>query len=259
VSLLSPRQPVPSVIGRRYLTRPSQADHPLPKVAHPLQVAPPAAVPDKVDLRPWLTPIRDQGSEGSCFSFAGAALKEFNCSQYAKLEGPVAWWLSPAYLAWRVRVAEGTFPQDAGASIADTMAVLQSWGVCPESFLPFAMNPAQAGNAACDVAARPYRIGTPCVVDFSNPDNLKRVLAANKVVPLGFDCTQSFEQTGSDGVVKQPDPNEGSVGGHAVLACGYDADGVYIRNSWGQGWAKDGYAQMPWSYLSEWFEAWATA
>lgn len=38
-----------------------------------------------------------------------------------------------------------------------------------------------------------------------------------------------------------------SLGGHAVVICGYDQTGVYIQNSWGQEWASMGFAIVPWS------------
>ncbi len=49
-----------------------------------------------------------------------------------------------------------------------------------------------------------------------------------------------------------PQPAEQALGGHAVLAVGYD-DGQqrFIRNSWGPGWGIQGYCMMPYLYLSD--------
>ena len=47
-------------------------------------------------------------------------------------------------------------------------------------------------------------------------------------------------------------PKEGAVGGHAVLAVGYDDDQsqrFIVRNSWGRGWGQKGYFTMPYPYL----------
>jgi C1A family cysteine protease len=46
-------------------------------------------------------------------------------------------------------------------------------------------------------------------------------------------------------------PGEGVVGGHAVLAVGYDdkSERFIVRNSWGVSWGKRGYFTMPYSYL----------
>lgn len=37
-----------------------------------------------------------------------------------------------------------------------------------------------------------------------------------------------------------------SVGGHAVLCCGYNRDGVIIHNSWGEDWGDYGFALITW-------------
>src|SRR2546430_246987 len=53
------------------------------------------------------------------------------------------------------------------------------------------------------------------------------------------------------GVLQMPKPREGVVGGHAVLAVGYDdkTERFVVRNSWGSSWGKRGYFTMPYSYL----------
>ena len=42
------------------------------------------------------------------------------------------------------------------------------------------------------------------------------------------------------------------LGGHAILAVGYDdAKGRLIfRNSWGASWGRKGYGEMPYDYLT---------
>jgi C1A family cysteine protease len=48
-----------------------------------------------------------------------------------------------------------------------------------------------------------------------------------------------------------PSPKEKLVGGHAVLAVGYDhpREQFIVRNSWGADWGMQGYCTMPYSYL----------
>jgi len=50
-----------------------------------------------------------------------------------------------------------------------------------------------------------------------------------------------------------PQPGESVLGGHAVAAVGYDdAQQKFIcRNSWGSGWGKSGYFQMPYAYVTQ--------
>ena len=54
------------------------------------------------------------------------------------------------------------------------------------------------------------------------------------------------------GVLSMPGPDEDVVGGHAVLAVGYDdaTQTFLVRNSWGADWGQAGYFTMPYAYLT---------
>lgn len=253
--------PATSKLGRAYGYRPPHEGHPVVQRAQALRFSP-SKLPDSVDLRPELRPVRDQGQEGSCFAHAAAALKEHNCVRWEKARGgpatPLGDYLSVAYLSWRTRLAMGTFPADSGASIADVMGVLQGWGACPESFLPYNANPSEAGNAQCDVAAAPYRVAQPLTVDV-DATAWRQVLEAGHSICIGFSVHESFEETGPDGVVPPVQPGEGLLGGHAVLVCGFDARGFVVRNSWGAGWGDGGYCYFRDDYLSNVWECWTSA
>lgn len=60
-------------------------------------------------------------------------------------------------------------------------------------------------------------------------------------------CIAGFQITSEwfspRGAVIRGDVKE-SEGGHAVEIVGYDEDGIIICNSWGSGWAKDGFVYM---------------
>jgi C1A family cysteine protease len=63
----------------------------------------------------------------------------------------------------------------------------------------------------------------------------------------------SLDQPQSCWVVPMPAPREHVLGGHAVLAVGYDdAEQRFdVRNSWGDQWGNGGYFTMPYAYLTE--------
>ena len=44
-------------------------------------------------------------------------------------------------------------------------------------------------------------------------------------------------------------PDMRKLGGHAVCLCGYDEEGLYIQNSWGENWGLYGFALIPWSMV----------
>jgi C1A family cysteine protease len=64
---------------------------------------------------------------------------------------------------------------------------------------------------------------------------------------------ESFESPAVEktGALDLPKPEEKSVGGHAVMAVGYDdsTERFLIRNSWGADWGLQGYFTMPYVYL----------
>ena len=70
---------------------------------------------------------------------------------------------------------------------------------------------------------------------------------------FGFTVYESFESpaVAKTGRLNLPKPSEKSLGGHAVMAAGYDdaTKRFLIRNSWGTDWGMKGYFTIPYAYL----------
>ncbi|MBU0634282.1 MAG: C1 family peptidase, partial [Candidatus Omnitrophica bacterium] len=70
---------------------------------------------------------------------------------------------------------------------------------------------------------------------------------------FGFTVYESFEakKVSRTGIVNMPKRTERAIGGHAVLAVGYDQNEkrILVRNSWGNKWGQNGYFTMPFKYL----------
>src|SRR5579883_1720069 len=49
-----------------------------------------------------------------------------------------------------------------------------------------------------------------------------------------------------------------SRGGHAVFATKYDANGLWIENSWGTSWGLNGWGELSWSFVNQYVTAAAT-
>lgn len=246
--------------AHRFLYRPPPKNHPL---FTRCRISPSvASLPPAVDLRPFMLPPRDQGGEGCCSGFSTAALREGLRSIALKTTAQTQQ-LSPAYLYARTRMAEGTFPQDAGATIADEMTTLENYGACPESVLPYSGNASEGPTPAADVQAVPFRCGTPQLLNRGGQVaaiDVQASLASNQPVVFGMQLQQSFESTGADGIVPTPGPTSTDpvLGGHAMLCVGYDqaTQRFTIRNSWSASWGAAGYCYMPFGMLVAWFEAW---
>ncbi len=82
---------------------------------------------------------------------------------------------------------------------------------------------------------------------------MKGCLASGYPFVFGFTVYPSFEsdEVARSGIVPIPGASEQTLGGHAVLAVGYDdtKNMFIVRNSWGSGWGLAGYFYMPYAYL----------
>jgi|GEM_PF-2715542 hypothetical protein len=254
-----------------YKLRPSPLNHPLVKASmdrwakglpSPVPASMGVAPPAGADLSPFFAGIRNQGGEGACTGFATAQFREVQMAALEWKEGmvpvPLPLRLSPAYLYARTRMGEGTFPADSGATMADEFAVLQAYGVCPETDMPYDQDPAEPIPNIADAAAVEYRIGQPTMVDLDDPKNGMAVLNARLPIAIAIPVYDSFEGLGAGGVLPVPDPSKEALhGGHGVLLIGYDAGRQLYKgvNQWGTSWGAGGYFWMPMSGYPIW-EAW---
>jgi C1A family cysteine protease len=128
-------------------------------------------------------------------------------------------------------------------------------GACPESMWPY------VEDVFADMPPAPcFKIGKlHPAVNYSRVSQdlgtMKACLAAGYPFVLGFTVYESFESddVAHTGVVQLPDVSETSMGGHAVMAVGYDdpSGRFLVRNSWGVGWGMGGYFTIPYAYLTD--------
>jgi C1A family cysteine protease len=226
-------------------------------------VPPPTAqaLPSSVDLRSGCPPVYDQGQLGSCTGNAIAGAIEF---EQIKQKLP-AFTPSRLFIYYNERVIEHDVPLDHGAQIRDGIKSVATQGVCPETSWPYSdenKDPdpcpecpyAKKPSDSCYVEAKKHTVKlyqrlTPVV------NTLKGCLASGYPFVFGFTVYASFESqaVASTGIVPMPASGEQVVGGHAVLAVGYDdsKQQFIVRNSWGAGWGIQGYFMMPYAYLAD--------
>lgn len=241
---------------RRLGWKPDHPDHRDALFAVPHTMAAP---PAHVDLRPQCPPVYDQGQLGSCTANAIAGAIEFDQKKQAVPE----FIPSRLFIYYNERVKEHSVLVDAGAQIRDGMQSVAKIGVCPESMWPYDdTHPANDGDpcptckfavkpdAACYVEAAKHKIASYSRLTQSL-SIMKACLASGYPFVFGFTCYDNLPFQSSDGVIPLPGPNNSVIGGHAVVAVGYDdASNLFtIRNSWGNAWGKSGYGFMPYSYL----------
>lgn len=220
--------------------------------------------PPLVDLRAQLPAVYDQGKIGSCTANAIAAAVEFELLRQQLTD------FIPArlFIYYNERAIEGHVDYDSGAQIRDGIKSVAHLGVCPESEWPYDDTPPLTDGGTWPPQARAgQRPPDSCYQDalqtvatsyhrvIQQLDQLKGCLAAGFPFVFGFTVYTSFEseEVAKSGEAQLPTPGEQAIGGHAVLAVGYDdaAQRFLVRNSWGAAWGQGGYFTLPYAYLTE--------
>jgi C1A family cysteine protease len=228
-------------------------------------------VPPRIDLRPTMPDVYDQGKIGSCTSNAIAA-----CIQFARKkngQGP-DFVPSRLFIYFNGRAIENTVGSDSGLSIHDAITVVETSGVCPEPDWPYDAVEAndkgefpKKNNRAVlkppqkiyENDAFPHRT----MVAFAIPQRIEQLqacLAAGFPFAFGFTIYSSFFDANKrpKTYIPVPKPQELPQSGHAVVAVGYDNSRQLIicRNSWN---TKDshgeiqekGHFYMPYAYITD--------
>jgi len=234
-------------------------------VAQPAKVGMPASV----DLRAWCPDIENQSSLGSCTAQAGVGLVEYYerraFGRHIDASRLFLYKATRNLLRWT---------GDTGAFLRTTMAALVLFGVPPEEYWPYVVTDFdEEPSAFCHAFAQNYqtlqyfRLDPPGVSKKTLLIRIRALLAAGLPSMFGFTVFSSISQARDDGKIPYPRSNERRMGGHAVIAVGFDdkikiknsglgetvetTGALLIRNSWGTRWGDEGYGWLPYEYVSE--------
>jgi C1A family cysteine protease len=206
-------------------------------------------LPVSVDLRGKCPPVYNQGQLGCCTGNGIAGAVEFD----QRKQGSKVFTPSRLFIYYNERAIEGTISQDSGAQVRDGIKSVATLGVPPEADWPYDIAKfADKPPASAYVAAKKDLVSSYARVS-QTLSQMQGCLADGYPFVFGFTVYESFESAAvaSSGVVPMPKSGEHVVGGHCVVAVGYeDSKRVFIiRNSWGTSWGMKGYCTIPYEYL----------
>lgn len=209
---------------------------------------------DFVDLRPFMSPVENQEHIGSCTAQAVMGAVEYlqiaTRGDYVDGSRLFLYKTTRSLLGWS---------GDTGAYIRETIKALRLFGICPEPYWTYDTTRYDEEPASfCYAFASNYK--NLRYYRLAHLEEIKHSITQGYPVAFGFTCLESlFTPTvQASGIIPFPNPKEKVLGGHAVLAVGYNQTGaernrcpdghVIIRNSWGS-WGDAGYGYLPFEYF----------
>lgn len=215
-----------------------------------------SSYPIRLDLREDWWEIGDQEDTGSCVGWASTdGLMRWHMIKAKKLEPFM--FLSPRFTWMASKETDEftsrpeTFIEGLGTTLKASMDVLRKFGSVPEDLLPFKIQTTMYlgtdkefySTAARRKISAYYNLGL-------NLRNWRAWLYRVGPIMAGLTVDESWDNaTKNGGYVDEFKPKT-ARGGHAIVVCGYRADGRFIiRNSWGKDWGDQGYAYVSTEYI----------
>lgn len=185
----------------------------------------------RLDFRPLLGPVRDQGARPTCLAHASTTAHEHARGSTVSL--------SPEYLHYFASSNDSSLE---GVDFPGVSRALLDPGQPAEMDCPYHQSePPTTWTPPTGLALYRRRSASPK----RSPDEVEALLDAGHAPVLGISTTDAFYAPASPWVIFPAGPVRGL---HAVVAVGigttYTTRRFLIRNSWGTAWADAGHAWL---------------
>lgn len=221
-------------------------------------------LPSAYSLEKYAPVALDQGSYGTCVANSMVqAVKIVQTKKRAEQYAMTKMFTSSAqfngsrmYIYDNARRRDGTsLYEDVGTTNYSACLAVEEHKICDESVWPYTsenLHRPPSHEAFVD-AARFKRFGYDRVS--SSLDGLKMALSEGNPVMIGIVVYPSMVQAGFRGrtIPRPSEDSEAPIGGHSVLAIGYDnqKEVISILNHWSPRWGDKGVADLPYNFITK--------
>ena len=193
-------------------------------------------------------PIFDQLNISSCVANALSICLMYMYKNNKNVDIP-----SRLFIYYIARILDNNVNADNGCTFRSAIKAIKNWGSCYEKQWPYITN---------NTCIRPHSLCFSSIPRFNitryerlpcSPSSWEHCLSVlKKPFVFGILLYSSFFSSKS-GNIKLPNFNlETCVGGHALVATGYDKNNqiLFFQNSWGITWGNKGCGTIPYQYLT---------
>ena len=199
-------------------------------------------------------PVLNQGQEGACVGFATATVAHYLLRTRAlrrdedEVSPRMAYEMGKIYDRWSGEDYSGT-------SCRGAVKGWQKHGICSSDVWPYQADKEDKDlteERKADAAHRP--LGAYQRVNTHDLTHMHAALTEVGILLVSSRVHEGWNNVGTDGHVTY---SEKEIGGHAYALVGYDQNGFWFQNSWGEMWGDRGCGRITYAdWLKNGMDAW---
>lgn len=191
-------------------------------------------------------PVFDQSTISSCVANSLAGCLIYMYSLHSNIP-------SRMFMYYIARILDGNVDVDIGCTFRSAIKAIKYWGTCYENQWPYiTSNVLVRPNSLCFSSIPRFHIKRYERLPCTPPSWEHCLYVLKKPFVFGVSIYSSFF-TSVNGNIKTPHfQSETCIGGHAMIAIGYDKNKkiIHFQNSWGVGWGNKGCGTISYNYLT---------